>query len=531
MAATLEIKYYNSFWLKKIKGVTQQGSIPPTGGSITVSAQDPTNKAKITLSDAITNDVAGIGSKIIIQYPSNTQFTGYILEKLSNTIIILNEAPPVDIPTGGGSVVTFGKIINFDQVPQIYTSNSGDWFIEEARIRGGYNNTSVDFGVKAYAVDENPAGEVRNNALIYSGIYNSRTGINNTNQFPVGKEITKAVDPAYGSVQKLYAEDSNLIIFQEDKVSRALIDKDAIYSAEGGGTVTSSNLVIGVVQPYGGEYGISTEPESFAIYGYRKYFTDRKRNAVLRLSRDGIEEISRYGMTDFFRDNLSRLAPNSKVVGGYDLHTKKYDVSLLQQGQFVDIDSPKQSYNTLSFDESVKGWTSFYTYAPDFIASLKNKFYSFKKGGIWQHYNDSGDYSTFYGIASDSKVKFIFNPKVSMVKAFQTVNYEGSGGWQATSISTDQDSGVSINKYIAPNSLSSLENELFVNQFIKKEGKYFANINNNTIQQTGAVIYGNSMTGVKGFFSTVTMSLLGANATTSQKELFAVSTNYVESSY
>ena len=74
MAATLEIKYYNSFWLKKIKGVTQQGSIPPTGGSITVSAQDPTNKAKITLSTSITNDVAGIGSKIIIQYPSNTQF-------------------------------------------------------------------------------------------------------------------------------------------------------------------------------------------------------------------------------------------------------------------------------------------------------------------------------------------------------------------------------------------------------------------------------------------------------------------------
>ena len=56
-------------------------------------------------------------------------------------------------------------------------------------------------------------------------------------------------------------------------------------------------------------------------------------------------------------------------------------------------------------------------------------------------------------------------------------------------------------------------------------------LNNNTLQQTGAVIYGNSMTGVKGFFNTVTMSLVGTNATASQKELFAVSTEYVESSY
>ena len=30
-----------------------------------------------------------------------------------------------------------------------------DWYVEESRIRGGYNNTSVDLGVKAYIVEEN----------------------------------------------------------------------------------------------------------------------------------------------------------------------------------------------------------------------------------------------------------------------------------------------------------------------------------------------------------------------------------------
>ena len=531
MAATLEIKYYNSFWLKKLKTITDQGRTDSTG-EYTVTNQ---SGATIVLSSAVTANKAFIGSEIIINHGVDDQFKGYILSMTNgSSTLILNEIPPVAIDLNSNSVI-FGPIVNFDKIPQIYNRTTGeDWFIEEARIKGGYNNTSVDFGVKAYAVEENPAGETRSNALIYSGIYNSRTGVNNTNQFPVGMEITKATDPANGSIQKLYSEDSNLIIFQEDKVSRALIDKDAIYSAEGGGTVTSSNLVIGVIQPYGGEYGISTEPESFAVYGYRKYFTDRKRNAVLRLSMDGIEEISRYGMTDFFRDSLSSLSAsaNSKVIGGYDLHTKKYEVSLLQQGQFSSIPEAKKIYQTLSFDESVKGWTSFYTYDPDFIASLKNKFYSFKGGGIWEHYNNNGNYSTFYNENYDCHVTFIFNPNVSMVKTFKTVNYEGSTGWEATSIITDQNVGVPIGEYTATNTLSSLENQLFVNQFISKEGKYFANINqNNTTQQTGAVIYGNSMTGVKGFFNTVTMSLTGSNAIRTQKELFAVSTNYIESSY
>ena len=30
-----------------------------------------------------------------------------------------------------------------------------DWYIEESRIRGGYNNTSTDYGVKAYLVEDN----------------------------------------------------------------------------------------------------------------------------------------------------------------------------------------------------------------------------------------------------------------------------------------------------------------------------------------------------------------------------------------
>ena len=54
-----------------------------------------------------------------------------------------------------------------------------NWIIEESRIRGGYNNTSVDFGAKAYLVAKTNKGSIRPSSLIYSGIFNSRTGVNN----------------------------------------------------------------------------------------------------------------------------------------------------------------------------------------------------------------------------------------------------------------------------------------------------------------------------------------------------------------
>ena len=103
------------------------------------------------------------------------------------------------------------------------------YYIEEARIKGGFNETFMDLGVRAYAVNDDYSIIDRKNAMIYSGIYNSKTGVNETNQFPVGASITKAVDITDGSIQKLHAEDRELIILQEDKCNAAGINKDFIF--------------------------------------------------------------------------------------------------------------------------------------------------------------------------------------------------------------------------------------------------------------------------------------------------------------
>jgi hypothetical protein len=433
-------------------------------------------------------------------------------------------------PIYGGSMGIPEDIGGYPTPGLIFIPNNREWVIEEARIQGGYNDTTVDFGVRAYIVEDDNGASIRLNSLIYSGVYNSRTGINNTNQFSPAEDITKSLNPSDGSIQKLYAEDTNLIIFQEDKVSRALIDKDAIYSAEGGGTVTTSPSVIGTIQAYAGNYGISKDPRSFAVYGYRKYFTDKYRNAVLRLSQDGITEISEYGMTDFFRDTFSNLDSASlgpgNIVGGWDMHDKQYVLSLQKH-----TTPTSQSYHTLNFDELTNGFTSFFTFKPSQLFSIRGQVYSLNTGALWAHYSTNVNYANFYGINNPSEITTILNPEASMIKTFKTLNYEGSTGWEGSYFYTETDSSAPVLPSVNLTTLASIEQQLFTNTFKNKENKYFANLLNITAATSGEVVWGASISGLKGSYATVGMRYSNTAVPGRRGELFAVSSEYIESSY
>jgi len=239
-------------------------------------------------------------------------YNSFLLRKIINRSL----APPSGADTEGWpSLPWYGTTYNYPAYPN-FEGTAGtlapdyifNWYVEESRILGGFNNTSIDIGPRAYLVFDNRVQKKEQNSLIYSGVLNSKTNLNRTNVFSTAENIKRTLDPFYGSVQYLYAEDTNLIIFQENKVNSGLIDKDAIYTSEGLGITASGNTVIGQLRPYLGNWGISKNPESFATYGFRKYFIDKDRSAILRLSRDGITEISQYGMRDYFRDELAVLS-------------------------------------------------------------------------------------------------------------------------------------------------------------------------------------------------------------------------------
>ena len=296
--------------------------------------------------------------------------------------------------------------------------------VESDRIRDDFNAPLLGKGVRVSTVLQTPYEEERLPAsLIYSGIVNTRSGVNNSNQFTTAIDITKDLPNTYGSIQKLHARDTDLITLCEDKCFRVLANKDALFNADGNTNVTSSNNVLGQTIPYAGEFGISKNPETFASYGFRTYFTDKSRGTVLRLSADGLTEIAEAGMSDYFEDKFK--SHSGAIIGSYDEASGTYNVSF-------------SSDESVAFKEGVNGWPSRLSFTPEFAVSLNNEYYTIKNGELWEHSNTTR--SNFYGTQEDTTVTLLINDAPSSVKNFKTLAYEGDSNWTAA-IDTDQQDG------------------------------------------------------------------------------------------
>ena len=614
------------------------------------------------------------------------------------------------------------------------TSPNLNWYLEEARIKGGFNNTSVDFGVRAYAVEETNAQTNNQSSLIYSGVLNNATGFNATNVFSIGESITKGFNPADGSIQKLHAMDTNVVVFQESKVNKILINKNTVYSGDQGAQQTALIRVFGQIYPYVGAYGISKNPESFAIFGNRKYFADQNQGLVLRLSNDGFTPISSYGMRDYFRDTLATVSTKyrevlteaqtinleinadgvlnpitfevdkscsyplgsivyinglpvqniktgsfvyltnittttgrvdtttittagsgytaglnattggsgdgnlavtigvdgsggitsatvttsgsgyqvgdvvtvvgtgtsgtltvnavsilsglnfseqnvqawnpsisyptvgtavtlgfgtkeiGRIFGAWDIHDNSYAIS-------IQSNNGTTNYATLTYSESSRGWVSRHSYKPQFMDSMRDKFYSTNQGSIWQHYDNVtvNNRTNYYGVRYDASIEFVLNQNPSVTKNFLTLGYEGSSGWQTDFFKSDFE-GFDYEYYTTPVGgyiqnqdttaliLSNLKGRYEINTpantgisavtppfayagFTRKENRYVANLINNSTAREGEVIFGSSMSGIKGYYSTVQLSTDDTTEPGGEKELFLVSSTFSVSSY
>jgi hypothetical protein len=361
--------------------------------------------------------------------------------------------------------------------------------VESNRIKDTFNSPFIGHGVKVSTTSDDYKKEHRKSGLIYSGLYNSTSGINNLNQFIQAEKITKDVNPTYGSIQKLYAgwgQGGDLIALCEDRVLKILANKDALYNADGNSNITSTNNVLGTATPFAGNYGISKNPESFASESFRAYFTDKVRGAVIRLSMDGLTPISDAGMKDWFRDNLKL---NNKLVGSYDDKKDEYNITLQQ--------TTEQTPKTVSFREDVRGWVSFKSFVPENAISCSNEYYTFLDGKLWKHHDENVDRNTFYGLPRvNTSFTAILNDVPGSIKSFNTINYEGSqsrvvqnlqdneyynliskDGWYIDSIFTDKEQGT-------------------IDEFIEKEGKWFNYIKGKEVQHFIDYSSNNPFTGI-----------------------------------
>jgi len=294
--------------------------------------------------------------------PTNPQYNGThtVLEKPDANTIVLDVAFGASTPVEGGAV-------NADAIVLTNFFNCYSWGngMESCKIQDSFKEDALNIGERVFTLSEGEFRQKRRNASItYSGIYNDETKLNRTNEFNLGILNFKDLNEDFGNIELLKARQNDLLVLQEDKISYVLVNKNVLTSADGLSNVTSTPTILGNQVARLEEYGISHNPESYAEFGYDKYFTDSKRGAVIKLSgssysNESLEVISQAGMRSYFRD-LFIDDFNTQKIGGYDPYMNEYVLSsnnrtLPVEAQTVNCGSELEFNNqTVSFTYTVK---------------------------------------------------------------------------------------------------------------------------------------------------------------------------------
>lgn len=245
---------------------------------------------------------------------------------------------PSTLPVGSGSVLTpFEVDQDSSSSASVILNNLSENTdcnafcygngLESYRIRDSFNNSTMKYSIRASTVIEDYEEEDKFASLCYSGIFRGDSSINRLNEFNLSLANFKNLDKDYGSIQKIYARDSDLLVLHEDKITSVLFGKNLLVDALGGGQVASIPEVLGNQVPYQLDNGISNDPSSFAVNSDNIYFTDAKRGVVIEMiGNQGIMEISSKGMKNYFRDILTSNL-NTQKIGAYDPYYNMYSLT------------------------------------------------------------------------------------------------------------------------------------------------------------------------------------------------------------
>jgi hypothetical protein len=104
------------------------------------------------------------------------------------------------------------------------------------------------------------------------------------------------------------------------------------------------------------------------------------------------------------------------------------------------------SVYTVSYSDLSKGWTSFWSYEPEWMIGMNSSFYTWKNGELYQHNSNQVRNSFYYDIIAEdyyhypSSIQTIFNQDYANVNMFKSIAIDSTTSWEAD-IVTDMSTG------------------------------------------------------------------------------------------
>ena len=259
--------------------------------------------------------------------------------------------------------------------------------------------------------------------------------------------------PAYsGPIQTMFDRSNRLYAHTTDSLwnlytnheELKLSDASTIYLGTGTYMRSAVNIFGGPEEGYGGTRDPNAS-ENTAI-GY--VFIDRESRTLNIFNNGGLEEISKYGMRNWFKENFylklveqfpdyENVDEKSKGGVGYNIgydhrHSRlivtKIDYRAINPdnlslyegqvfkvndtGEIVTVFDERYFVNesvTLSFNYAKKKWISFHSYAPQTYLWDRNYLMAVDDDMFWRHNDNNREHQVFYGTYYPMSIDFIIS--------------------------------------------------------------------------------------------------------------------------
>jgi hypothetical protein len=339
---------------------------------------------------------AGSRFSVAVFYPAESFFNTELNTKEQHASVRLNQ------PSGSDSIFAASYIYN----PAYSQQNTTNIFISKA-----YLQTNIKYEPHTIYGSEPKLDGERLDAW-RSILVNNALGVNGN----------------YGEINRLIEFKDKLYYYQNDGFGIASVDERVLTNE---GDTTQTQLGTGtLLQRFdyistetGSKHSFAVEKTGSAIYHYDAFI-----NKLFKFSLDGgaapitdIEGLSGFFRTAFVNSNLKSLDKLTRIsrVGITSGYNSEYNSIY-----FTFFDTSNGIKQTISYNEALEAFESFYDFYPSLYINMRKRFLSILFEPTISSANDRvyihniGNRNIFYNTPYSSEIKFRVNDKSDFVKTF-----------------------------------------------------------------------------------------------------------------
>lgn len=328
---------------------------------------------------------------------------------------------------------------------------TGDQYLVLDPNFSDYTISAVDSDGRAFIEDEN-AAETYNPTLVrFSQAYQFGTNINGLNRFYF--ENFDEYARAYGDIWKLDYYASYMKVGQALRIGNVPVLLQIVNTADGTGSLSTSDQLLNTIVYYQGDFGIGTSPESWARNNFVVYGCDNIRGVVWRLSQNGLSILSiLYKINSWAISQLTLRTGVSKIYGVYNAAVNRYEFALEEADSENSLSAgPSQTFGysgsfrlaanladvcaapltTLYMGEPFGVGTIMYTVSSFVFPVLDNNYIADEDGNIYNLNQLTGEVGALTGgvCGAGTGALYVLNNSVLDICAGSQVTYYTNGAF------------------------------------------------------------------------------------------------------